>query len=81
MPDRFLPLCVVLDRICLSKSQLYRKISAGEFPRAIPLSSQKVGFLEAEVEQWMAERLNARETAQGADVRRARALRAVGARR
>lgn len=61
MQTRFLPLSVVLDRVCLSKSQLYRKIRAGEFPLAVPLGPQKIGFLEAEVEQWMAERLKARE--------------------
>ena len=81
MADRFLPLSVVLDRVCLSKSQLYRKIRVGEFPRAVPLGPQKIGFLEAEVEQWMVERLKAREADQGADARRARAMRAVGARR
>jgi prophage regulatory protein len=79
--SRFIPLSVVLDRVCLSKSELYRKIQAGEFPPAIPLGPQKVVFLEAEVERWMAERLQARENGEGADWRRSRALRAAEARR
>lgn len=57
MSKRFIPLEVVLDRICISKSQLYRKIEAGEFPAAVPLGPQKVAFLEAEIDRWMADRL------------------------
>jgi prophage regulatory protein len=81
MPARLLPLNVVLDRVCLSKTQLYRKIQAGEFPRAVPLGEQKIGFLEAEIERWIAERLQAREADEGCDRRRERAKHAVGARR
>lgn len=81
MPNRFIPLDVVLDRVCMSKSQLYRKIQAGEFPRGIPLGSQKIAFLESEIDRWMSERLEARERREGDASRRDRAIRARRARR
>ena len=67
----------VLDRICLSKTHLYRKINAGQFPRPVPLGPQKVAFLESEIEAWISERLKARDAAEGVAVRRDRALRSI----
>lgn len=80
MPDRFLPTAVVLDRICISKTQLYRKINAGEFPKPVPIGKQRVAFLEAEVQAWMDARIEARDQGEGSAARRTRAIRAVGGR-
>ena len=77
MSDRFISMSEVLDRICLSKTHLYRKINAGQFPRPVPLGPQKVAFLESEVEAWMAKRLHAREQEEGVLSRRERARRSV----
>ena len=73
MSERFISMSEVLDRICLSKTHLYRKINSGNFPRPVPLGPQKVAFLESEVEAWMAARLHAREQNEGAHARRKRA--------
>lgn len=73
MSERFISMNEVLDRICLSKTHLYRKINAGQFPRPVPLGPQKVAFLESEIEAWMAARLRAREQDEGVEDRRARA--------
>ena len=73
MAERFISTAVVLDRVCLSKTHLYRKINAGEFPRPVPLGPHKVAFLESEVEDWMAARLRAREADEGGEARRERA--------
>ncbi len=81
MSKRFISLDVVLDRVCLSKSQIYRKIHAGEFPQPVPLGPQKVAFLERDVDGWMAERLEAREMNEGNAWRRARAKKARRARK
>ncbi len=78
MADRFISTAIVLDRVCLSKTHLYRKINAGEFPRPVPLGPQKVAFLESEVEDWMVARLRAREQDEGAEARRERATWSVG---
>ena len=77
MGDRFISMSEVLDRICLSKTHLYRKINAGQFPRPVPLGPQKVAFLESEVEAWMADRLRAREQDEGTEARRERARHSV----
>ena len=77
MGDRFISVSEVLDRICLSKTHLYRKINSGQFPRPVPLGPQKVAFLESEIEDWMAARLHAREQNEGVEARRERATRSV----
>ena len=73
MGDRFIPMGEVIDRVCLSKTHIYRKINAGQFPRPVPLGPQKIAFVESEIEDWMAARLRARETDEGAEARRERA--------
>ena len=60
MGDRFLSMRVVLDRVGLSKSHLYRKIKLGEFPQPVPLAPGRVAFLESEIEDWMESRLRLR---------------------
>ncbi len=78
MSDRFISMSEVLDRICLSKTHLYRKINAGQFPRPVPLGPQKVAFLESEIETWMSNRLRARDESEGQSQRRERAAKSVG---
>ena len=77
MAERFISTAVVLDRVCLSKTHLYRKINAGEFPRPVPLGPHKVAFLESEIEAWMAARLQARDQDEGVQARRERARMSV----
>lgn len=60
MADRFISLREVRDRISLSKTHIYRLINAGTFPRQVPLGPHRVGFIESEIEDWMAERVAAR---------------------
>jgi predicted DNA-binding transcriptional regulator AlpA len=45
----------------LSKTTLYVRIRAGEFPRPVQVSSQAVGFLESEVLAWQAARIAERD--------------------
>jgi len=44
-----------------SKAQIYRKIKEGSFPRQVHLGQNCVGFLEAEVDQYIADRVAARD--------------------
>jgi prophage regulatory protein len=76
--DRLLPTAVVLDRVCMSKTSLYRMINSGEFPKPVPVGRNRVGFLESEVNAWIESRLRLRDEGAGADIRRQRAIRAVG---
>ena len=78
--QRLLPTAVVLDRVCMSKTQLYRLINAGEFPKPVPVGRQRIGFVESEVAAWIDGRLRLRDEGVGAEARRERAIRAVGGR-
>ena len=80
MSDRLIPAVVVLDRVCMSRTQLYRLINAGEFPKPVPIGRQRVAFLEAEVAAWIENRTRLRDEGVGAETRRQRAIRAVGGR-
>jgi prophage regulatory protein len=44
----------VSARTGLARSTIYERIKAGEFPAQISLGARAVGWLEAEVEAWIA---------------------------
>jgi prophage regulatory protein len=48
----------VLDRTGLSRSSLYRLHAAGSFPRRVQISERSVGWIESEVDAWLASRVN-----------------------
>jgi len=80
MTERFMTMAEVRRRVALSKTEIYRKIKAGAFPRPVPLGTQKVAFVESEVAAWMDARLRAREDREGVDRRAEQGRRAVAAR-
>jgi len=43
-----------------SRDHLRRKCKAGEFPEPIPLSGRRIAWIEAEVDEWLADRARAR---------------------
>jgi prophage regulatory protein len=51
-PRRLLRLKQVLDRTGLPKSTMYSRISAGTFPKQIPVGSS-VRWLDSEVDAWI----------------------------
>jgi prophage regulatory protein len=77
--QRFISIKEVVERICLSKTELYHRLNAGTFPRPIGLGPKKVVFLESEIEAWMQARLEEYDTS--VTTRRLRARKAVGSRR
>ena len=55
----------VEQRTGLSRSTLYQYIKDGNFPKPVPLGPRAVGWLEAEVRDWIATRIRiARDGAQ-----------------
>ncbi len=56
-PTRFLRLPEVMERTGLSRSTIYVRVAAGSFPRPVALGGRAVGWIEAEVEAWVAERI------------------------
>ncbi len=61
---RFLRLTEVRSRICLSRSQIYRKISTGEFPKAYSLGARAVAWLESDINGWIESRVKAGQAVQ-----------------
>jgi prophage regulatory protein len=46
--------------IKLHKTTIWRLERAGKFPRRIPISDNRIGWLEDDVDYWMKERADAR---------------------
>src|ERR671919_1706148 len=53
------------DKVGLKHSAIYEKIDQGEFPRQVPLGPKAVGWLEDEVNAWIAARKSERDAAAG----------------
>ena len=52
----------VEDRTGLSRSTIYLRIHEGTFPRPISLGARAVGWLEHEIEAWLAACIEARDS-------------------
>ena len=54
---RMLRLPEVVSRTALSRSQIYRLIELGTFPRQVSLGERAAGWVEEEVDSWLRERI------------------------
>lgn len=52
-PDRIIRIAEVLKRTGLTRSTLYRKVSAGTFPRNVRISMRCVGWRESDLQAWL----------------------------
>jgi prophage regulatory protein len=70
--SRILRRRAVLDRTGLSPASLYRSIKNATFPRPYPLSDEgrSVGWLEEEIEAWIAARVASVNTTKSLNVDR-----------
>lgn len=59
MTHTILRLPTVKARTGLSRSTIYLRISEDTFPAPISLGSRAVGWIEAEVNDWLAQRIEA----------------------
>lgn len=50
----------VMDVTGLARSTIYKHIADGVFPGAIPLGGRSVGWLESEIQDWIAARIGER---------------------
>ena len=57
MPAKILRLPNVLDRTGLSRSTVYLRVTEGRFPRPVSLGARAVGWIETEVEEWIARQI------------------------
>ena len=51
----------VCRRTCKSRSEIYRRIAAGEFPEPVKLGERASAWPEHEVTAWIASRIAARD--------------------
>jgi prophage regulatory protein len=59
-PRRFLRLPDVKHQVSLSRSAIYGKIKAGEFPKPYSLGPRAVGWLSDDIDGWIASRIRLR---------------------
>ena len=57
MPSTILRLPTVKARTGLSRSGIYIRMAEGTFPQPIRLGARSVGWLESDVEGWIAQRI------------------------
>ena len=56
-PTRFLRRPEVMARTGLARSTIQVRLAEGRFPRPVSLGSRAVGWIEAEVDEWIRERI------------------------
>ncbi len=71
MTESILRLPQVRTRTGLSRSTIYARIATGEFPKSIVLGARAVGWLQSEVDQWLARQIE-RSRTRGATLDEAR---------
>lgn len=54
--DALVRLKVVIERVGLSRSTIYRMMCCGDFPVAVQLSKHSVAWRLVEIEQWINDR-------------------------
>lgn len=60
---RIIPRREVQARTGLSRSYIYRLSKDGDFPRPVQLTPYRIGWVESEIDAWIAERIRARPAA------------------
>lgn len=56
-PTNILRRKAVEKRVSLSKSAIYERIADEQFPKPINLGGRAVGWIEAEIDAWLADRI------------------------
>jgi len=62
LSTRIIRLPEAIKKTGLSRSTIYTLVKRGDFPKQITLTPRTMGFLESEVDQWLADRVSARTT-------------------
>lgn len=59
--ERILTIDEVTERTSLPRTTIWRRVRDGTFPPPIQLSPGRIGWLESEIDAWIAERAAARK--------------------
>lgn len=62
---QILKLPAVMAKTGIRRSTIYSKVAAGEFPRPVELGPNSRGWVEAEITEWLASKLAARDAMDG----------------
>lgn len=54
---RFIRLTEVINKVGLSKSQIYQLVAEGNFPKQVRISARAVAWKDFEIEEWMCGRM------------------------
>ena len=57
MATVILRLPLVKSRSGLSRSTIYQRVGAGTFPKPVNLGARAVGWIESEIDDWLAEQI------------------------
>ena len=63
MAEEILRLPTVRQRTGLSRSEIYRRESIGEFPRRVSLGARAIGWFSSDIEKWVKSRVRKVEEA------------------
>jgi prophage regulatory protein len=61
MSHRVIRLPEVITKTGLGRTTIYRMELSGYFPQSIPLGGKAVGWIEAEIDAWIEERMAERQ--------------------
>ena len=63
MTHRVLRLPEVIEKTGLGRTTLYNMSTAGKFPASISLGGKAMGWIEAEIDRWIEQRMAERQSA------------------
>jgi prophage regulatory protein len=69
MFNSILRLPAVKTRTGLSRSTIYLRVAEGRFPKPISLGDRAVGWIETEIEKWLADQIELSRGTQGERLR------------
>lgn len=58
---RILRLKDVIDTTGLARSTIYKYVDEGSFPKPVPLGGRSVGWVDTEVHEWIADKIQSRD--------------------
>ena len=60
--NKIIKINAVKEQIHLSEASIYRLAKQGDFPKQIKLGVKASGWLQCEIDDWIQERINARDS-------------------
>ncbi len=67
IPARILRLPEVINRVGLKRASIYAAVARGSFPKQIALGDRAVGWIEREIDAWLAGRIRQARDFSGAN--------------